>query len=146
MASTVGGTPSREAARTDEPFDEEAGYGWVVFAATMMAIVGSLNFIYGIAAISDSRFYARDVTYIFSDLNTFGWALLLLGTVQFCSAFGVLAQMPGARWVGIISASLNAIAQMLILPGSPFLALSLFAIDILVIYGLVAHGKRPATA
>lgn len=149
MASTVGaggGATTRPATRDRYETDEAAGYGWVAFAGTMVAIVGSLNFIYGIAAISNSKFYARDVTYIISDLNTWGWALLILGVVQFCSAFGILAQISGARWVGIISASVNAIIQLLVLPAAPFLAIALFTIDILVIYGLLAHGRRPSSA
>jgi hypothetical protein len=147
MASTIGAgddAPTRAASRDRYESDADAGYGWVAFAGTMLTIVGALNFIYGIAAISNSKFYARDVTYILSDLNTWGWALLILGTVQFISAFGILAQMSGARWVGIITAGLNAIVQLMVMPAAPFLAIALFTIDILVIYGLIAHGKRPA--
>src|SRR3954454_5400458 len=149
MASTVGagGDPTvRRAGRDDYLGDDMSGYGWVVFAGTMIGIVGSLNFIYGIAAISDSKFYARDVTFIFSGLNTWGWLLLLLGAVQFFAAFGILLQTAGARWVGILSAGVNSIIQLLVLPAAPFLAIALFSIDILVIYGLVAHGRRTDTA
>ena len=71
---------------------------------------------------------------------------MILGVVQFCSAFGILAQVGGARWVGIISAGVNAIIQLLVLPAAPFLAIALFTIDILVIYGLIAHGRRPSSA
>jgi len=149
MASTVGtgGDPTVRRARSDDyRSDDMSGYGWVVFAGTMIAIVGTLNSIYGIAAISNSKFYARDVTYVITDLKTWGWALLLLGIVQFASAFGILGQMKGARWVGIVSAAVNSIIQLMVLPAAPFLAVTLFAVDILVIYGLLAHGRRPATA
>jgi hypothetical protein len=149
MASTVGtggGATVRPAVDERYATDDEAGYGWVAFAGTMVGIVGALNFIYGIAAISDSKFYARDVTFIISGLNTWGWALLILGVVQFCAAFGIMLQTPGARWIGILSAGVNAIIQLLVLPAAPFLAIALFSIDILVIYGLVAHGRRPARA
>ena len=39
------------------------GEGWVAFAGIMIAIVGILNFIYGIAAISNSHFYVHEATY-----------------------------------------------------------------------------------
>ena len=39
-------------------------------------------------------------------------------------------------------ASLNAIAQLLMLPAYPLFALALFAVDILIIYGLFAYGSR----
>ena len=136
------GTSARLSAQPGAPVDDGRGYGWVLFAGMMLVIVGSLNFIYGIAAISDSKFYVKDAQFIISDLNTWGWFLVIIGAVQIASAFGIWAQVGGARWVGIISAALNAIVQMLAISGYPFLALALFAIDILVIYGLLAHGRR----
>jgi hypothetical protein len=38
--------------------------------------------------------------------------------------------------------SLNAIAQLLMMPAYPFWSLCIFAVDILAIYGLVAYGAR----
>ena len=38
--------------------DDGAGEGWLLFAAIILAIVGVLNVIYGIAAIGDSSFFA----------------------------------------------------------------------------------------
>lgn len=123
--------------------DERRGYGWVVFAGTMLCIVGVMNVIYGIAAISDSKFFVHDVKYVISDLNTWGWAFTITGAIQVLSGFGIWAQAPGARWVGILTAMANGVIQMLAIPAYPFLAVSLFAIDIAVIYGLLAHGRAP---
>jgi hypothetical protein len=39
----------------------------------------------------------------------------------------------------------NAIVQLLMMPAYPFWSLSIFALDILAIYGLVAYGKKIAT-
>ena len=138
------GTSARLSAQQGVPVDDDRGYGWVLFAGIMLAIVGTLNFIYGIAAISDSKFYVKDAQFIISNLNTWGWFLVIIGAVQVMSAVGIWAQASGARWVGIVTAGLNAIVQMLAISGYPFLALALFAIDILVIYGLLAHGRRTA--
>ena len=141
MASTVGSGPDTTSGG-DYYGEESPGYGWVLFAGTMLAIVGTLNFIYGIAAIDDSKFFVQDVKYVISDLNTWGWFLVFIGAIQFLSAIGIWFQAAGARWVGILSAGGNMVVQMLMIPAFPFLALSLFAVDILVIYGLLAHGKR----
>jgi hypothetical protein len=130
---------ARPAAGPDQS-DEPRGYGWVMFAGSMLALVGSLNFIYGIAAVSNSKFYVRDVQYVFADLKTWGWVLLLLGAIQFVAAFGIWTGSELARWIGILSAGGNAVAQLLALPGYPFLSLALFTVDILIIYGLVAYG------
>jgi hypothetical protein len=37
-----------------------AGLGWLTFAVVMLGIAGTLNVIYGIAAISDSSFYVGE--------------------------------------------------------------------------------------
>jgi hypothetical protein len=47
------------------------------------------------------------------------------------------------RWVGVAIAVLNAILQMIVvMPAYPFWSLCLIALDVLVIYGLIAHGSR----
>jgi hypothetical protein len=127
-------------------YEEEAGSGWVMFAGTMILILGAMNVIYGIAAIDDSTFYVQDAKYVFSDLNTWGWVLLVVGVTQVLVGFGIWARIQLARWLGVLAASVNAILQLIFLPASPFLALALFSIGILVIYGLLAHGQRSAAA
>jgi hypothetical protein len=122
--------------------EDESGYGWVLFAGTMLAILGVLNFIDGIAAVSNSTFFVADAKFVISNLNTWGWVLIVLGVVQAGLAFGIWAQVKGLRWIGVAIASLNAIAQLMIMPAYPFWALTLFTLDILVIYGLVVHGAR----
>jgi hypothetical protein len=125
--------------------DDTSGYGWVAFAGTMLAMVGTLNVIDGIAAISNSTFYTENARYVIGDLNTFGWIVLILGSAQVLAAFGIWAKTPGVRWFGVAVAGINAIAQLLFIPAYPFWSLTLFTLDILVIYGLVAHGKRSLT-
>jgi hypothetical protein len=120
------------------PIDESRGYGWVLFAGTMLAIIGVLNFIYGIAAIDDSKFYVNEAQFIISDLNTWGWFLVVVGAVQAISAVGIWVQAAGARWVGILSAAANALIQMLFISGYPFLSVTLFAVDVAIVYGLIA--------
>ena len=39
---------------------------------------------------------------------------------------------------------ISAITQLMMMPAYPFWALCIFAIDIVAIYGLVAHGQRIA--
>lgn len=130
---------------TTPAYEETAGDGWVLFAGIMLSIVGTLNVVYGIAAIDNSTFYAANAEYVITDLQTFGWFLLGIGTIQFVAAFGIWARSGWARWVGIISAGVNSILQMFLISGFPLLSVTLFAIDVLVIYGLLAYGKR-ATA
>jgi hypothetical protein len=121
---------------------EERGMGWVGFAGVMIGLIGVLNVIYGIAAISDSKVYVRDAQFVFGQLNTWGWILLIVGVVQLFAAFAIFARSAFGRWIGILTAAANMIVQLLLLPAFPLLSLAIFAIDVLVIYGLVAYAHR----
>ena len=128
--------------RARDHASDTSGDGWVTFAGWMMAMVGTLNVIDGIAAISKSTFFTDNARYVFSNLNTFGWIVLILGSCQVLAAFGIWAKTRGVRWFGVTVAALNGIAQLLFIPAYPFWSLALFTVDILVIYGLIAYGKR----
>ena len=116
--------------------------GWSTFAAMMLGIVGTLNVVYGIAAINNANFYVNDAKFVLSNLNLWGWILLVSGVVQLCAMVSIFAGTSWGRWVGVLTAALNSIAQLLFLPSSPFLAVVLFSVDVLVMYGLIAHGGR----
>ena len=116
------------------------GGGWIVFAASMLGLAGSWNTIQGILAIADSRVYVGDQTFVFSDLSTWGWIVLALGVLQLFAAFAVIGGSAAAQWFGIGCASLNAIGQLLWLPAYPLWALTMFAVDILIIYALAVYG------
>ena len=120
--------------------DVEKGNGWVLFAAIMIAMVGVLNVIYGIAAIGNANFFIADQQYILSGLNTWGWVMLILGALQGTAAFSIMAGGSFGRWFGIGVASVNAIAALLSIPAYPFWSLAVFAVDILIIYGLATYG------
>jgi len=126
--------------------DEPRGFGWVVFAGIMIMIAGTLNVIYGIAAISNSHFYVAEAHYVISELNTWGWVLTVVGVIQCCVALGIWIQASWARWTGVFIASVNAIVQLIFIAGYPFLSLAIFALDLLVIYGLVTYGGRSEAA
>ena len=128
-----------------EPF-EDRGQGWVIFAGVLLLMLGTLNVIDGIAAIGKAHFYVANAHYVFGDLKTWGWVALCLGVLQLLVGLGVFAKNQFARWTGVVVLGLNAITQLLMMPAYPFWSLSIFAVDILAIYGLVAYGKRVAQA
>jgi hypothetical protein len=120
-------------------YEQSEGYGWVIFAGTVLLMLATMNGIDGIAAVSNSKFYAHGA-YIVGDLNTWGWILIGVSVAQGAAALGVWLQVRGVRWFGVATAAVNAIVQLLFIPAYPFWSLSLFALDMLVIYGLVVHG------
>ena len=137
--ATTPAAGERAAARDSSSYPPE-GSGWVLFAGIMIMMVGVLNIIWGIAAIDRSSFFVQDAKYVFSDLRTWGWIILVLGGLQFAAAFSIWAGGSIGRWFGIAAATVNAIAALLSIPAYPFWSLAIFAIDVLVIYGLAAYG------
>ena len=130
------------ASRPTKSAYEIEGQGWVLFCGIMILLVGLMNVIYGIAAIDRSTFFVQDAKYVFAELNTWGWVLLVVGVVQLVAAFGIWARRGWGRWIGIISASGNAVIQLLFISSYPLAALALFSIDVLVIYGLASWDHR----
>ena len=123
-------------------YPEQKGEGWLLFSAIVLGFAGFFGFIDGIVAISKSSFYVAGAHYVFSDLNTWGWILMVVGVLAMFAAFGVVARAQWARWTGITIAGLQAIAQLLMIQAYPWWSLCVFALDILVIYGLAAYGGR----
>jgi uncharacterized membrane protein HdeD (DUF308 family) len=120
----------------------EHGVGWVLFAGALLLMLGTLNFIEGIAAVSNSRFFVADTKYIAGSLNTWGWVVLCIGVVQWLVGLGVFFKNQFARWVGVAVLGINAIVQLMMIPAYPFWSLSIFTLDILALFGLVAYGAR----
>ena len=86
--------PSRRQRVSDDP-----GLAWTSFAALIIGLLAAMNLIYGIGAISKSSFFVQDAKYVISDLRTWGWVLVLIAVAQGLTAFGVMAEWTGARWV-----------------------------------------------
>ena len=119
------------------------GAGRAVFAAILLLIVGTLNIIYGIGAISDASFYANDTRYILTNLHAMGWILVILGVVQLTGGFSLMAGNAWGRFVGIIAGSVGAIEALLSMGGThPFWSLGIFALCVWIVYGIAVLGSE----
>ena len=118
------------------------GAGRVVFAAILLLLVGTLNIIYGIGAVSDAHFYVNDTRYVFTNLHTMGWFLIIVGVIQLTGGFSLLSGNAWGRFVGIVAGSLGAIDALLSMGNShPFWSLAIFALCVWIVYGIVVYGE-----
>jgi hypothetical protein len=123
------------------------GAGRVVFAATMLLIVGTLNIIYGIGALDGANIFVNDQRYIFTNLNTLGWVLIVLGLIQLAGGFSLLAGNTYGRVIGIAGGSLGAIGALLSIGGSyPWWSLAVFALCVYVVHGIIVFGDDETAA
>jgi hypothetical protein len=119
------------------------GTGRVVFAATLLLIAGTLNIIYGIGALDDANIFVNDKRYIFTNLNTMGWVLIVLAIIQLTGGFSLIAGNTYGRVIGIIGGSLGAIGALLSVGGAyPWWSLGIFALCVWVVYGLFVYGEE----
>jgi hypothetical protein len=117
--------------------------GWWIFTGIVLTIVGTLNIIWGIAAIAESQFFtATGAHYVFSSLKTWGWITLILGVLVLLAGFSLFAGGSYGRWFGIFAAGLTAIGALLDIRVLPFWSISVFALCVIVIYELA---KGPET-
>ena len=125
------------------------GAGRALFAATLLLIAGTLNIIYGIGALDSANIFTNDTRYIFTNLNTMGWVLIVLGVIQLTGGFSLLAGKTYGRVIGIIGGSLGAINALLSIGGqNPWWSLAIFFLCVWVVYGILVLGddeRVPAT-
>jgi hypothetical protein len=120
--------------------EEPKGMGWVTFAVVMLGLAGIWNFVDGILAVSGSHVYTDNADYVFSGLNTWGWIMMILGILMGLAALAILSGSEWARWFGIVIAGLNGIGNLMFVPVYPWWGLAVFAVDVLIIYGLSVYG------
>jgi hypothetical protein len=116
--------------------------GWIGYAAIMLVLAGGWNVFDGILAISRSKVFVANASYVFSDLRTWGWIILFLGIAELAAGLMIMSGSQVARWFGIVAAGVNAIGQLMFLHAYPFWSLAMFAADMLIIYALAVYGGR----
>ncbi|MGY1693678.1 MULTISPECIES: DUF7144 family membrane protein [unclassified Geodermatophilus] len=118
------------------------GIAW--FAGAMAMISGLANVINGLIAIFDDEYYTVTAggELLVWDFTVWGWVHLLLGVALFAlGALLVARPTPGVRVTAASLAGLNAVAQLAYLGVYPVYSIVVLALDVLVIWGLLAHGR-----
>ena len=124
--------------------DEKAS-GWAVggliFAATVMTLVGVFQVIAGLTAIIDDDFFIVTRNYTFDlDVSAWGWIHLVVGGAVLATGLGLFSQAPWAAVGAIIIASLSAVVNFFFIPYYPFWSILIIALDIWVIWALTRPG------
>jgi hypothetical protein len=116
--------------------------GWVTFASILLLLSGVLNVIYGIAGIGKSHFFNENADFIVSNLKTWGWISLVVGIIQLLAGGSLWRGGLFGRILGIAAACLGAIAALMSIPAYPFWSLAIFALAIVIIHQIAAHGTE----
>jgi hypothetical protein len=118
------------------------GAGWVLFAATVLVMVGIFNIIDGIIALfRDEFFVPTSQGILVFDLTTWGWINLVTGILLLLVGLGLFNAQNWARIAAIILVVFNAVAQLTFISAYPFWSIVIIALDVFVIYALTVHGE-----
>lgn len=116
--------------------------GWIVFAATMMMVIGSIDFFEGLIAVIRKQYYALTPEHIIVvNMTTWGWLTLLWGIVLFLTGLALWSGASWARWVAIVAIAINVLGQLSWLGSNqyPLWALTAMTLNIIVLYALTAR-------
>lgn len=117
--------------------------GWVLFASLMLVLAGIFGIIDGLVAIINNEVYVvTEDAIIGLDFTMWGVIHLAVGTVVLAAGLSVVSGAPWARAIGIVAAMMGAISQIWFITAFPLWSISIIALDVLVIYGLVVHGEE----
>jgi hypothetical protein len=121
--------------------------GWigvVVFGGIMLFILGLFHLFEGLVALADDNFYRARAAELALNMSyqAWGWLHVVIGVAAIAAATGIFLGMLWARLIGVVIAMLSAFSSMLFIESLPFWAAILIAMDVLVIYALLVHGRE----
>jgi hypothetical protein len=118
--------------------------GWIVFAGTMMAILGIFHMFEGFIALfrhSQIVFPTSGLTVQVS-YTQWGWLQILAGAVVFLTGLALFTGRSWARALGVIIVSVSALVNFAWANIYPVWSLTLLALDFFIIYAIIAHGAE----
>jgi hypothetical protein len=117
--------------------------GWTVFAGMILVIVGSLDALFGLAAILNDDIVAiGGHGVLLADITTWGWVHLILGSIVACTGLGLFTGSDTARLLALFFVTINAISQIVWFPLAPMWAFLIVLLDVTIIYQLTARWEK----
>ena len=124
---------------------EQTGWmGWILFAATMMLMVGIFHAIQGLVALFEDEYFlvGKNGLTVHVDYTTWGWVHLVLGIVVAAAGAGLLVGQMWARIVGVLVALVSSVVNIAFLAAYPIWSLIMITVDVLVIWAITVHGRE----
>jgi hypothetical protein len=121
--------------------------GWVAFAGIMLSLIGFFDVLQGITALTDDGYFVvKSEELLVFDFTTYGWFLLIWGALLILVGIGLFLGKGAARWLGVILAFVNAVAQIGFLAAYPIWSTIVIALDVVVIFALTVRWHEAQAA
>jgi len=130
---------------SDRQYSPPEPSGWavggIVFAASVLTLIGCFHAITGLAAILNDEFFVVTRNYTFDlDASTWGWIHLVLGIALVICGWGLFARSTWAGVTAIVLAMLSALGNFFFIPYYPAWAIVVIVLDVWVIWSLTRPG------
>jgi len=118
--------------------------GWIVFAGTLMAMLGILHMFQGFVAL----FRHTQIAFPTSGLTVqvsytqWGWVQIIAGAIVLATGLSLFTGRAWARALGVIIVCVSVLVNFAWAGIYPVWSLTLLAIDFFVIYAIIAHGAE----
>lgn len=118
--------------------------GWIVFAAFFMIINGIFGGLQGLSALlrDQSYFVVTDKGLLTFNYTAWGWIHLLLGILLIVVGIFLLRGAGWARILAVIIVGIHMVAQFGFISSYPVWGIIMIALDALILYALLVHGRE----
>jgi hypothetical protein len=131
--------------REPQVYEDPSGWaGWAVFGGVMLILLGIFHAMQGIVALVNDDYYlvTKDGLILDLDFTSWGWTHLVLGVLIGLVGVGLLSGNTAARVAGVVLAVLSAVVNLLFIAAYPAWSVLVIALDVIVIYSIVVHGRE----
>ncbi|MCB5274672.1 hypothetical protein BJG92_02209 [Arthrobacter sp. SO5] len=120
---------------------------WVSFAGVILIINGVFSGLQGLVALTgpDTYYLSTSGALFIFDAKGWGWWNLALGVLLILTAVALFSGATWARIVAVVLAGISAVVQLMLIPVQPWWSFIVIAIDVLIIYAIIAHGSEMRT-
>jgi hypothetical protein len=130
----------------DHRMSASAAHGIGFFAGLLLILAGVFQALEALSALVHDQYLVVAPRYIYTfDLTAWGWIHLLVGLGLVAIGICLLLGQGWALLAGIVIAAISAVINFTWLPYSPFWAILLIAVDLLIIWAL-ASARAQTTA
>jgi hypothetical protein len=117
---------------------------WVRFGGVILIVSGIFSLIQGLAALlgPDAYYGVVDGELLVFNVAGWGWWNIVIGALTLVTGLALLGGALWARIVAVVLAVLSSVVQMILVPVQPWWSFIVIAVDLLVIYAVIAHGQK----
>lgn len=141
--------PGRETVMSEESVVERGvAQGSAMGGAVLLVTVGVLELLQGLSAISKDEVIVTGVDYTYQfDLTAWGWTHLVLGAIVTAAGIALFTGATWARGGAMVICAISIIVNFLWLPYYPMWAITIIALNAVVIWAVSTwHPDRDRAA